>query len=353
METTNPLPFVATEFHGKRLSQRGRAKNINPPVQTEFDGILAFTAAMHVVIQQIIEAAANDIPVLITGETGTGKDLVASTIHKRSARKDLSYVPVNTGAIPSGLVTSELFGHERGAYTGASESCPGLFEQAHGGTIFLNEITTMDKRTQVNLLRVLEKKTIRRVGGDKDIPVDVRVIAATNDNIDQAVRTARFREDLYYRLDVFRIQLPPLRERDGAIAMLTDHFVAHFARLYKKDIRAVSGETYRLIRCYPWPGNVRELKNVIQQAVLTARGAELTCDLLPQRIRSAEALRTAAQHTPQCPIRLGMSLAEVEKEYINVTLASVNRNKRKAASLLGISRRALYNKLKRFGIVRF
>jgi DNA-binding NtrC family response regulator len=319
-------------------------------VPVEFEGILAFTLTMRSVIQHIVEAAAEDIPVLISGETGTGKDLVAAAIHKKSKRQRSPYLPVNMGAIAAELVSSELFGHEKGAYTGASEARTGLFEQAQGGTIFLDEITTMDEKTQVSLLRVLESNTIRRVRGEKDIHVNVRVIAATNENIEEAVKAGRFREDLYYRLDVFRIQLPPLRERHGAISLLTDHFVARFAEMYRKDIRAVSRETYRLIRSYPWPGNVRELKNVVQRAVLLAKGHELTPDLLPQRMRDASG--TGAVNRPeQYPIQLGMRLGEVEREYIKLTLSSLNGNKMKAASALGISRRALYNKLKRFGML--
>ena len=319
-------------------------------VPIEFEGILAFTLTMQSVIQQILEAAAEDIPVLITGETGTGKDLVAAAIHKRSKRKNFSYLPVNMGAIVSELVASELFGHDKGAYTGASDARPGLFEQAQGGTLFLDEITTIDEKTQVSLLRVLETKTLRRVRGEKDIHVDVRVIAATNENIEETVKAGRFREDLYYRLDVFRIQLPPLRESLSAISPLTDHFVALFAKLYRKNIRLVSRDTYRLLRRYPWPGNVRELKNVIQRAVLLDKGVELTPDLLPQRIRDAgDSATPEARETS--PIKLGMSLEDVEKEYIKMTLSSMNGNKMKATSILQISRRALYNKLKRFGML--
>lgn len=319
-------------------------------VPVEFEGILAFTLKMRTVIQHIMEAAAQDIPVLISGETGTGKDLVAAAIHKRSKRHKGPFLPVNMGAIAPELIASELFGHERGAYTGASEKRAGLFEQAQGGSLFLDEITTMDEKTQVSLLRVLETKTVRRVRGEKDIHVDVRVIAATNENIEEAVRQGRFREDLFYRLDVFRIQLPPLRERHGALSLLTDHFVALFAGQYKKDIRTVSRETYRLIRNYPWPGNIRELKNVIQRAVLLSKGAELTPDLLPDRIRDPSGSEARAPREEHA-IRLGMSLEEVEKAYIKMALDSVSGNKVKAASLLKISRRTLYNKLKRFELV--
>ena len=330
-----------------RGGSSGTAKLVVP---VEFEGILAFNLKMRTVIQYIVEAAAQDIPVLITGETGTGKDLVAAAIHKRSKRNNFPYLPVNMGAIAPELVASELFGHEKGAYTGASERRAGLFEQAQGGTIFLDEITTMDEKTQVSLLRVLETKTIRRVRGDNDIAVNVRIIAATNENIEEAVKARRFREDLFYRLDVFRIQLPPLRERYGALSLLTDHFVALFAELYQKEIRIVSSETYRLIRAYPWPGNLRELKNVIQRAVLLAKGVELTPDLLPERIQDAGA-SGASRSREHYPFQLGMSLEEVEKEYIRMALSSVNGNKVKVASLLKISRRTLYNKLRRFGLL--
>ncbi len=316
----------------------------------EFEGIVAISLIMRSVIQQIMEAANDDIPVLITGETGTGKDLVAAAIHKRSKRKDAPFLPVNMGAIASELIASELFGHERGAFTGASEARAGYFEQARGGTIFLDEITTMDEKTQVSLLRVLESKTMRRVRGERDIKVDVRVIAASNENVEEVVQQGRFREDLYYRLDVFRIHIPPLRERHGGVALLTDHFVARFDEQYKRNIRVVAPETYRLLRRYSWPGNVRELKNVIQRAVLLTKGEELTPDLLPARIRELEGTLTMENPT-QFPIQLGMSLAQVEKEFIKMTLNSVSGNKMKAASVLGISRRALYNKLKRFDLL--
>lgn len=347
---TELVALIEAAIRFKELNHARPSGHGEVVVPVEFEGMVAFTLTMQFVIQHIMEAAASDIPVLITGETGTGKDLVAAAIHKRSSRQNFPYVPVNMGAITSELVASELFGHEKGAYTGASEARPGLFEQAQNGTIFLDEITTMDEKTQVSLLRVLETKTVRRVRGEKDIHVNVRVIAASNENIEEAIKEDRFREDLYYRLDVFRIQLPPLRERHGAISLLADHFVARFAEAYRKDIRAVSRETYRLIRQYPWPGNVRELKNVIQRAVLLAKSSELTPELLPQRIRDADVSKNG-HNAEYPPIRLGMRLGEVEKEYIKMTLSSVNGNKMQAASLLGISRRALYNKLRRCNLV--
>lgn len=327
-------------------------QELDPDVRLpiEFEGILAISLPMRSVIQRILEAAAADIPVLITGETGTGKDLVAMAIHKRSKRKDRHFLAVNMGAIAAELIASELFGHERGAFTGAHEARAGIFEQAKDGTVFLDEITTMDEKTQISLLRVLETKTIRRVRGLNDIEIDVRIIAASNENIEEAVKVNRFREDLYYRLDVFRIHMPPLRERPGGISLLTDHFVSHFDAAYKKNIRAVSRSTYALLRRYPWPGNVRELKNVVQRAVLMAKSAELTPDLLPERIRETSET-DGRDSAPKSPIQLGMSLSDVEKEFIKMTLSSVGGNKMKAASILRISRRALYNKLKKHGFL--
>lgn len=319
-------------------------------VPIEFEGMVAISLPMRAVIQRAVEAASSDIPVLITGETGTGKDLVAAAIHKRSERRDKAYIPVNTGAMTSELIASELFGHEKGAYTGALDRRPGLFEQADGGTIFLDEISTMDEKTQVSLLRVLEEKTFRRVGGDKDIHVDVRVIAATNENLEEAIQQRRFREDLYYRLDVFRISLPALRERPGAVTLLTDHFVSHFDAMYNKNVRRVSPETYRCLRRYSWPGNVRELKNVIQRAVLMAKGEELTPDVIPGRIRDAAGADTPSQEAA-LPIQVGMTLEAVEKEFVTRTLVSTGGNKKEAAAILGISRRALYNKLKKHGLM--
>ena len=319
-------------------------------VPIEFEGLIAVGLPMHAVIRRIMDAAAVDIPVLITGETGTGKDLIAAAIHKRSPRMNHPYIPVNTGAIARELVASELFGHERGAFTGAQETRPGIFEQADHGTVVLDEIATMDEKSQVSLLRVLEENTFRRVGGSKNIGVDVRIIAATNEDLEKNVAEKRFREDLFYRLNVFHINVPPLRARlPGAITVLTDHFVARFAAVYGKDIERVSPETYRLLRRYPWPGNVRELKNVIQTALLMAEGKELKPEFIPERIRHAVAGREGRAE-PTCSFRVGASLRTVQKEFIRATLSHMGGNKKLAASILGISRRALYNKMKRLNL---
>jgi DNA-binding NtrC family response regulator len=345
-------PLSGDEIHAlvmQAFSQEPSSEAMKAPepaMPLEFEGMLGVSLPMQDVFRRIIEAASEDISVLITGETGTGKDMVASAIHRSSRRAAGPYVAVNTGAIPSDLIASELFGRERGAYTGADESAKGHFEQAHGGTIFLDEISTINEKAQVSLLRVLESKTFRRVGGDKDICANVRVIAATNENLEAAVHDRRFREDLYYRLDVFHIHVPPLRERPGGVALLTNHFVPHFSAIYKKNVRSIAPETWPCLRNYSWTGNVRELKNVIQRAVLMARGHELTPDLLPLRIRGASSMqRTLADKIGS--IHVGMTLNRVEREFIVMTLTATQGNKKEAAEQLGISRRALYDKLRK------
>ena len=334
--------LVSQAVHQQALRNGG----IHPemPVPLEFEGMLGVSLPMQEVFQRILEAASEDISVLITGETGTGKDMVASAIHKKSRRRNGPYIVVNTGAISSELIATELFGHEKGAYTGAVESTKGRFEEAHGGTLFLDEISTINEKAQVSLLRVLETKTFRRVGGEKDLCANVRVIAATNENLEVAVQQKRFREDLFYRLDVFHIHVPALRERPGGVSLLTNHFVPHFNAVYKKQVRAVAPEAWQCLRSYSWPGNVRELKNVIQRAVLMAKGEELTADLLPLRIRAAAEANAAVQHFP---IHAGMTLDAVEKEFMLMTLAATQGNKKVTAQKLGISRRALYDKLKK------
>src|SRR6266542_40020 len=298
--------LVTQALHQQAL-RNGGGIHREMPIPLEFEGMLGVSLPMQEVFQRILEAASEDI---------------------------------------SELIASELFGHEKGAYTGAVEATKGRFEEAHGGTIFLDEISTINEKAQVSLLRVLETKTFRRVGGEKDICANVRVIAATNENLEEAVKQKRFREDLFYRLDVFHIHVPALRERPGGVSLLTNHFVPHFNAVYKKQVRAVAPEAWHCLRSYSWPGNVRELKNVIQRAVLMANGEELTPDLLPLRIRTVDSTQT---NTPgyHGPIHAGMTLDAVEREFILMTLAATQGNKKEAAQQLAISRRALYDKLKK------
>jgi DNA-binding NtrC family response regulator len=340
------VALITNNLPAKSCVDHTRVGKDDPGNFVEFEGILGIGLPMRAVIRRILDAAAVDIPVLITGETGTGKDLIAAAIHKRSQREGKPYIAVNTGAMAPELIASEIFGHERGSYTGAQDTHPGIFEQAHGGTVFLDEIATMNEKTQVSLLRVLEEKSFRRVGGLKCIGADVRIIAATNENLEKFVAEKKFREDLFYRLNVFPIAVPPLRERPGAVMALTDHFVARYATVYGKEVKRILPETYRLLRHYPWPGNVRELKNVLQTAVLMVEGKELTPDVIPQRIRSAS-IDSNNLCDNICSFAVGVTLDAVEKEFIKLTLAAVNGNKKQTASILGISRRALYNKILR------
>jgi len=350
LDEAHLLAIVSSALAGESQSETTEDESSGLLLPMDFEGIMAISLPMRFVLRQVLETAAVDAPVLITGETGTGKDLVAAAIHRQSKRKHRPYVPVNMGAISHELIASELFGHEKGSFTGAADAHLGVFEQAQGGSIFLDEITTMDEKTQVSLLRILETKTMRRVGGTKDIDVDTRVIAATNENIEETVKARRFREDLYYRLDVFRIHLPPLRQRPGDVTFLTNHFIAHFGAMYHKSIRRAPGEIYQTLRDYSWPGNVRELKNVIQRAVAMTRGAELTAALLPSRIRESS-VSDSKERVAQPPIHIGMSLDDVEREFITMTLDSVAGNKAKAAAILKISRHTLYDKLKKYGVL--
>lgn len=296
------------------------------------------------VFRQIKEAAETDISVLITGETGTGKDLTAEAIHKCSDRSQNPFINVNCGAIPRELIASELFGHTKGAFTGAAESRSGRFQNADKGTIFLDEIGTMDNKTQVYLLRLLENRTFNKVGGKKEIKVDVRVIAATNEDLFSAIREGRFREDLYYRFDVWRIDIPPLREREGDVRFLTDYFVTYFSRKVQKNIVRVSNKAMKCLEAYDWPGNVRELKNIVQRAVLLCRSGEIKEKDLPVRLRE-----TYKEKKIKDQFGVGMTLAEVEKRYIQKTLEAYPA-KSTCAKILGMSRKSLYNKIEKYGL---
>ena len=306
-----------------------------------FDKMLAKSPAMKNVFRRIIMAAATDVPVLVLGETGTGKDLVAQSIHRRSRRKHGPFMAINVGAVPRELVASELFGHERGSFTGAEARRAGRFELANQGTLFLDEITTMDERTQVSFLRALDAKEFYRVGGGWPIASDVRVIAATNADLPKQVREGKFREDLMYRLDVFPIRLPPLRERPGAIRLLCEEFQKAYRKAHHLPVNRFEPEAMRLLEKYAWPGNVRELKNVIQRAVLVARHGPVTRVHLPERI-----VHFAERETP-FTFPHGRSLKDLEREYVRRTLARVRGNKAEAARILKISRKALYQKIPR------
>lgn len=312
--------------------------------KNNFESMVGRSTAMLQVYKQIRQAAATEIPVLLSGETGTGKELVALAIHELSDRSENPYVPVHIGALPTDLVASEIFGHERGAFSGATRQRKGCFEVADSGTVFMDEIATIDDKMQVSLLRLLETSEYTRIGSQERIPVDVRVIAATNANLLSEINKGNFREDLYYRLDVLHIIMPPLRERHGDIHILMDHFIKYSCDTFQKTIRGVSPAFVSCLESYPWPGNIRELKNVIQRAVISCSGDILEMEHLPRRI---------AMHRHKdvtVTIRIGMSIAEVEKEMIIRTLDHANNNRTMASELLGISRRSLYNKMEKYSI---
>jgi DNA-binding NtrC family response regulator len=298
------------------------------------------------VVQLIDRVAPTASTVLLTGETGTGKEMAAKLIHARSPRRLRPFVVVECAALQESLLQSELFGHERGAFTGAERVKPGLFEVAHGGTIFLDEIGEVSPTTQVKLLRVLDASTFRRVGATSEIRVDVRVLAATNRDLPAMVRQGSFREDLYYRLSTISIALPPLREREGDVEVLAAHFVARLNERFGSRKR-LGADAAGLLRRHAWPGNVRELLHVIEAAMIVSDEAEIQARDLPAALREAEARRPAAR-TEEHP-QTG-TLEELERAQIEAALAATAGHRARAAQMLGISERNLYRKLKEFGL---
>ncbi len=291
------------------------------------------------------EVAPSDVTVLIEGESGTGKELVAHTIHLKSLRATHAFISVNCAALPEQLLETELFGHVRGAFTGAVANKPGRFHQADGGTLFLDEIGDLSAKGQGDLLRVLEEGAFRSVGGLDLHRVNVRVIAATNKNLKEAVKGGRFREDLYYRLQVVPIRVPALRERPEDIPLLAAAFLDHFTAKHRRRKKELSREALELLQRFPWPGNVRELRNAVERMVLTCHNARIEKEDLPDFLLEHEV------SAPAFEVRPGMSLAEVEKLLIRQTLAHVTRNRHEAARVLGISRRSLQYKLKEYDLL--
>jgi two-component system response regulator HydG len=308
----------------------------------ELGPLFGRSLVMRRVITAIERLAQSSASVVITGESGTGKELVARTIHESSPRRAAAYVPVNCAAIPETLMESELFGHERGSFTGADRRKEGCFEIANGGTLLLDEITEMKIELQAKLLRVIEEQRMRRVGGTSEIPLDVRVLAASNRDIEGAVRDGKLRSDLYYRLNVFTITLPPLRERADDIPQLVQMFVQHYAEQNHKDVVGVEEECMDAFRAHPWPGNVRQLRNVIERALIVCEGRVIRKNDLPEDFRS-----TTTHDGGFIKVRLGSSLDDVEKEMIARTLEFTGGNKTRAAEILGVSAKTLYNKLER------
>ncbi|MCB0284273.1 MAG: sigma-54-dependent Fis family transcriptional regulator [Calditrichae bacterium] len=314
-----------------------------PDRYVHFDEIIGKSRGIKNVVKKINEIADIDVPVLIFGDSGTGKELVAHAIHKASERKKEPFIAVNTGAIPKELINSELFGHVKGAFTGAVDNKKGKFEEANGGTLFLDEISSMSEQVQISLLRVLENHKIDRVGGAREIDVDVRIVAATNENMEDMIAEGKFREDLYYRLNVYSIELPPLRDRIEDVPLICDYFLEKFNREYKKNVTGIDAEAMEILQSYSWPGNIRELRNIILRSMISAKETIVKKDL-PDAIRKG----VLPGHEIRFPA--GTPLPQIERESIIKTLKMAKGNKLKAAEMLGISRRSLYNKLEDYDI---
>lgn len=306
-----------------------------------FHQILGKSKAIQAVFELIRRVADSPTNVLITGESGTGKELVAKAIHYNSSRKEAPFVPVNCAAIPEQLLESELFGHMRGSFTDAKADKRGLFEEAQKGTLFLDEISELPLMLQAKILRAIQEREIRRVGATKPVSVDVRIIAATNLNLSEEVKNKRFREDLYYRLNVIELKLPPLRERLEDIPLLVAAFLKKCSEAGRKEVKGVSESALAMLMDYPWPGNVRELENVIERAVTLSRGEKISPDDLPQAVQGARGDRRVLDEAAE----KSLPLHEIEKEYIKKILDKTGGNKYQAAHALGIDRKTLYRKL--------
>jgi DNA-binding NtrC family response regulator len=317
-----------------------------------FDSMIGESSEMKKVFEIIGKIARSDATtIFLNGESGTGKDLTAKVVHYQSSRVDKPFMEINCTALPENLVESELFGHEKGAFTDAKTAKKGLFEIADGGTVFLDEIGDMMPGTQAKLLKVIENKSFKRIGGTKDIEVDVRIIAATNKNMQDIVSRGEFREDLYYRLKVIPITIPPLRERDDDILLLANFFIDDFNKEFKKNLKGLAKETKKCFLEYPWPGNVRELKNVIERAMILESEDYLLPDHLPLELTSREVM---AQNVKDIDIKIppgGLDIEEVEKELIRQALDTTRGNQTKASSLLNLTRDTLRYRMQKFGFL--
>ena len=315
------------------------------------------SASFREVIDQVREIARIPSTVLITGESGTGKELVARAVHDLSDRRDAAFVAINCASIPASLLESELFGHEKGSFTSATGRKTGLFEEAHHGTVFLDEIGEMDLAMQSKLLRVLQERTIRRVGGIKDINIDVRIIAATNRNLLDMISSGAFREDLYYRINVFPIHIPPLRERRDDISVIASYFLDTFSRSFGRDFKELSAEATRMMEDYRWPGNIRELRNVIERICIMKYGPTLLPEHLPQELRGTQAgggLAAVQQSAPQAQMSLETGLDEAviifERNIIRQALEKTGGNVLQTSTLLKIPRGTLRYKMDKYGL---
>ncbi len=314
-----------------------------------YDELLGASPAMKEVYDLLERVGESESTVLVSGESGTGKELVARALHRRSKRSQGPFVAINCAAMPEQLLESELFGHTKGAFTDARIARPGLFVQAKGGTIFLDEIGDMPIGLQPKLLRALQERTVRPVGGDTETPIDVRVVAASNRDLETAIEERKFREDLYYRINVIHVELPPLRARGADVILLATHYLEHFAAQSQKDVRSLDPEAAEKLSSYAWPGNVRELANCMERAVALTRNESIAVADLPEKIRTyrtSHVLVAATDPTELVPME------EVEKRYILRVLEAVGGNKTLAAQVLGLDRKTLYRKLDRYGSER-
>jgi len=314
-----------------------------------YENLIGNSEGIQMVCSLIEKVAETDSTILILGESGTGKELVARTIHYNSPRKNKPLIPINCGAIPETLLESELFGHEKGAFTGASTTRIGRFELADGGTIFLDEIGDMSPTLQVKLLRVLQQREFERVGGVRTIKVDVRIIAATNIDLEHAVHEGKFREDLYYRLNVIPVVIPPLRERADDIPLLMDHFLSHFNKSKKRDIKGFSPAAMDILISYPWPGNIRELENLVERLIILKGNGTICPDDLPEKFISHTLNNEGALHItlPETGVNLKDVVEEFENNLILQAMQKAQGVKNKAAQLLSLNRTTLVEKLKK------
>ncbi len=306
-----------------------------------FEGIIGDTPQMHKLFETVRQIADTSATVFITGESGTGKELLAQAIHNNSRRKHKPFAALDCAALSEGVLESELFGHEKGAFTHAIAQRKGRFEYANGGTLFLDEVSEMPMTTQAKFLRVLEKGEVVRVGGNDPLPVDVRLVAATNSDLEKEVEKERFRSDLYFRLKVVTLRIPPLRERRRDIPVLVNEFIKTFAERHARNVTGISEEAMNVIYRYAWPGNIRELKNCVESMVVTSSGDTLEEKNIPEDIRAG----VGGGPVPTAP---GTTLADMEEHLILSTLESVAGNRQKAAAMLGIGERTLYRKLKEY-----
>jgi len=354
---SKPFNLEEITFVIRKALEAGSLRRQVKQLQGKIDTIIGETEKMTRVKELILRIAKSDATtVLVQGESGTGKELVAKAIHFGSARADKPFMAINCAALPVTLLETELMGHEKGAFTDAKAVKKGLFELADGGTLFLDEIGDMDLSMQAKLLRVLEEKSFRRVGGVKDIKVDVRVISATNQDLSTAMNEGKFRRDLYYRLQVVPINLPPLRERGRDVLLLARHFMEHFNRECHKSVQGFSQETETILLSYGWPGNVRELKNVIERAMIFEVENEILPEHLPQELVDAKAMTaqlTGAPISLDCLVipETGISIEDVEHALVKKALEMANDNQTRAAQLLRMPRDAFRRRMKRFGLI--